>query len=111
MKPWLSIVGIGDDGLSGLSAKAIEVINQSEIVVAGERHLSFLTNSQAEKISWDSPLNKTIELIKNKQGRQVTVLATGNPLWFGIVFNIVKASSNRRSEHYSASIHFFIGSR
>ena len=90
MKPWLSIVGIGDDGLSGLSAKAVEVINQSEIVVGGERHLAFLTNSQAEKISWDSPLNKTIEVIKNKRGRQVTILATGNPLWFGIGSTLLK---------------------
>ena len=90
MKKWLSIIGIGDDGLNGLSAKALEVINQSEIIIGGTRHLALIPNSESEKIPWGSPLSTTIEHIKAKRGNPVTVLATGNPLWFGIGSTLLK---------------------
>ena len=90
MKKWLSIVGIGDDGLSGLSANALEVINQSEFIFGGKRHLALLPDSKVKKITWGSPLTASIELIKSKRNNRVTVLATGNPLWYGIGSTLLK---------------------
>ena len=40
MKPWLAIVGIGEDGLAGLNAAARTLVDTAEILVGGERHLA-----------------------------------------------------------------------
>jgi precorrin-6Y C5,15-methyltransferase (decarboxylating) len=37
---WLSIVGIGEDGIDGLSATARGLIEAAEIVFGGRRHLT-----------------------------------------------------------------------
>ncbi|NIR59294.1 MAG: cobalamin biosynthesis bifunctional protein CbiET, partial [Gammaproteobacteria bacterium] len=42
MTAWLSVVGIGDDGLEGLSPAARAAIDQAEVLVGGRRHLAML---------------------------------------------------------------------
>lgn len=37
--PWLSVIGIGEDGVEGLSSLARQIIAQAETVIGGERHL------------------------------------------------------------------------
>lgn len=54
---WLAIVGIGEDGLPGLSAIARSLVDRAEIIVGGDRHLAMLpSNDQRQKITWASPL-------------------------------------------------------
>ena len=53
---WLSIVGIGEDGVDGLSAAARELIGGAEIVFGGRRHLALaapLIRGAAR--AWPSP--------------------------------------------------------
>ena len=38
--PWLTIVGIGEDGIEGLSPAAQQAIAQAELLVGGARHLA-----------------------------------------------------------------------
>ena len=38
MSPWLTVVGIGDDGLAGLSPAARALVETAELLVGGERH-------------------------------------------------------------------------
>ena len=42
MEKWLSVVGIGEDGLSGLSAIARVQLDRAQVVVGGARHLAML---------------------------------------------------------------------
>lgn len=81
--PWLSIVGIGDDGLDGLSPVARSVLDAAEIVFGGKRHLAMLDDGSQELIEWQSPFADTIETLLEYRGHTVAVLASGNPLWFG----------------------------
>jgi precorrin-6Y C5,15-methyltransferase (decarboxylating) len=82
---WLSIIGIGEDGLPGLSAIAQSLLAQANIIVGGDRHLSMLPpNDQREKILWASPIINTVEEIINRRGQAVCVLASGDPLCYGI---------------------------
>ncbi|MGD8481012.1 MAG: cobalamin biosynthesis bifunctional protein CbiET, partial [Methyloceanibacter sp.] len=39
LQRWLSIVGIGEDGIDGLGSGARELIESAEIVFGGVRHL------------------------------------------------------------------------
>jgi precorrin-6Y C5,15-methyltransferase (decarboxylating) len=82
--PWLSVIGIGYDGLDGLSPVARALIDGAELLIGGERHLAMVPSGDCKRMNWTSPLSETIEEIKRRRGRPVVVLATGDPLWFGI---------------------------
>jgi precorrin-6Y C5,15-methyltransferase (decarboxylating) len=84
MKPWLAIVGIGEDGLTGLSAAARTLVETAETLVGGERHLAMVPSGAAERLVWQRPLTDTIGAIAARRGRRVTVLASGDPLWYGV---------------------------
>ena len=54
---WLSVVGIGEDGLSGLSSIARFLVDRAQVVVGGARHLAMLpTDDTREQLLWTSPL-------------------------------------------------------
>ncbi len=88
MKRWLSIVGIGEDGLAGLAPAARTLVDTAEILVGGARHLAMVpesvAESGAERLVWDRPIERTIEAIAARRGKRVTVLASGDPLWHGV---------------------------
>ncbi len=82
---WLSIVGIGEDGLEGLSAIALSVIQQAKVIVGGDRHLAMLpSDDQREKIIWASPITTSVEEIIKRRGESICVLASGDPMCYGI---------------------------
>ncbi len=85
MKKWLSIVGIGEDGLQGLSAIARSLIDQAEVIVGGDRHLAMLPpNDQREKLTWASPISASVEEIIRRRNQSICVLASGDPICYGI---------------------------
>jgi precorrin-6B C5,15-methyltransferase / cobalt-precorrin-6B C5,C15-methyltransferase len=84
MSRWLSVVGIGEDGIAGLSLAARTLIETAETLVGGARHLAMAPASAAERVNWRRPLADTITDIAARRGRRVTVLATGDPLWYGV---------------------------
>jgi precorrin-6Y C5,15-methyltransferase (decarboxylating) len=84
MKPWLSVIGIGEDGLTGLSAVARTLVETAETLVGGARHLAMVPQGSAEPLLWQRPLTDTLAAIAARRGRRVTVLASGDPLWYGV---------------------------
>jgi len=82
---WLSIVGIGEDGIAGLSAAACGLIGAAEIVYGGRRHLSLaapLIRGAARP--WPSPFDGAGDEVLRHRGRQVCVLASGDPFHYGV---------------------------
>lgn len=82
---WLSIVGIGEDGIAGLGEHARALVAGAELVFGGARHLELagaLIKGEAQK--WSSPLAASLEAIVAARGRRVCVLASGDPFLFGI---------------------------
>ena len=85
MQKWLSIVGIGEDGLSGVSPIARALIDHAEVLVGGTRHLAMLPPDDArEKLTWTSPIATSIEAIIRRRGQPTCVLASGDPMCYGI---------------------------
>ena len=84
MKPWLAVIGIGEDGHAGLSAAARALVETAETLVGGERHLAMVPPGSAERLVWQRPLTDTIGAIATRRGRRVAVLASGDPLWYGV---------------------------
>ena len=81
---WLTVIGIGEDGLTGLNAVARSLIDSAEILVGGDRHLAMLPDDQRSRLVWGSPIEETIQQILSYRGKSVCILASGDPMWFGI---------------------------
>jgi precorrin-6B C5,15-methyltransferase / cobalt-precorrin-6B C5,C15-methyltransferase len=81
---WLSLVGIGEDGLDGLSPAARRLLAQAELVVGGARHLALAGPLGCETLAWPSPLTDAFPEILARRGRPVVVLASGDPFFYGI---------------------------
>ncbi|KKC41417.1 precorrin-6Y methyltransferase [Devosia epidermidihirudinis] len=82
---WLSIVGIGEDGLAGIGQAATDAIANAEIVFGGARHLELAAAAiTGEQRLWLSPFSASIEAVIAERGRKVCVLASGDPFNFGV---------------------------
>jgi precorrin-6B C5,15-methyltransferase / cobalt-precorrin-6B C5,C15-methyltransferase len=89
-KPWLSIIGIDLSGWSGLSPAARAVITDADLIVGGARHLDMVPASAARRLQWKSPLSETISLIEAARCQNVVVIATGDPLDYGIGVTLLR---------------------
>ena len=82
--PWLHVVGIGEDGMDGLSPAARAVVEAAELIVGGERHHRLSGAVGAERATWPHPFDALIDLLRSSRGKRVVVLATGDPLWYSV---------------------------
>ena len=90
MSVWLNIIGVGEDGIEALPRALQTLIEHAELIVGGERHLAMAPHARAEKKSWASPLSLTLDDIWSRRGKPVVVLATGDPMHFGIGVALAK---------------------
>ncbi len=81
---WLHIVGIGEDGLDGLTPATRTVVEAAEVIIGGDRHHLLSDKITADRVSWPSPFDALIETLLSHKGKRVVVLATGDPLWFSV---------------------------
>ncbi len=88
---WLHIVGIGEDGLDGLTPATRTLVEAAEVIVGGDRHHVLSDRVTAERLAWPSPFDALIDTLKSHRGRRVVVLATGDPLWFSVGARIGRA--------------------
>jgi precorrin-6B C5,15-methyltransferase / cobalt-precorrin-6B C5,C15-methyltransferase len=95
-KHWLSVVGIGDDGLTGLSPIARSLLDQATIIFGGKRHLAMLpTTDSRTQLAWQTPFRESIEQIITYRGQRVCVLASGDPLCYGVGSGLHQALVDR----------------
>ncbi|MEL6643572.1 MAG: precorrin-6y C5,15-methyltransferase (decarboxylating) subunit CbiE [Pseudomonadota bacterium] len=81
--PWLTIVGLGEDGPQGLSPASQSAIDQAEVVFGAARHIALLGDVSAETQVWPVPFADGLPLLDERAGQRVAVLASGDPFWFG----------------------------
>lgn len=81
---WLSVIGIGEDGMDGLSSRSRAVLESAEIIIGGDRHHRLSNTVTAERLAWPSPFDAMIETIRSFKGRRLVVLVTGDPLWYSV---------------------------
>lgn len=79
-EPWLSIIGIGEDGLHGLGDGSRSALAQAQHVFGGARHLA-LAGVGSRGREWPLPFDVTPVLAL--RGQPVAVLASGDPFCFG----------------------------
>jgi precorrin-6Y C5,15-methyltransferase (decarboxylating) len=93
---WLSIVGLGEDGVDGLNATARGLIGAAEIVFGGRRHLSLAAPFiRGAARPWPSPFDGAAEDVLQYRGRQICVLASGDPFHYGVGAVLARAIDPR----------------
>jgi precorrin-6Y C5,15-methyltransferase (decarboxylating) len=83
-RPWLSLVGIGEDGLDGLTSAARAALGAATLVVGGTRHLELAAPLSAQTMKWPSPIEDAIPALVARRGQPTCVLASGDPFFFGV---------------------------
>lgn len=78
--PWLTIIGLGEDGLAGLTDASRDALAGAEIVFGGPRHLA-LAKVGARGRAWPVPFD--VAAVLAEKGSKVAVLASGDPFWYG----------------------------
>jgi precorrin-6B C5,15-methyltransferase / cobalt-precorrin-6B C5,C15-methyltransferase len=86
---WLSIIGIGESGLAALSPLAREFVDRATLIIGGKRHLAMLDSSQTS-MAWESPIESSIKSILTYRGTPVCILASGDPLCYGIGVTLLR---------------------
>lgn len=79
-EPWLSIIGLGEDGLAGLSGASRAALDGAEIVFGAPRHLE-LAQAGEKGQAWPVPFD--LSPLLARRGARVAMLVSGDPFWFG----------------------------
>lgn len=81
----ISVIGIGADGWDGLGRAARETIGAAEVLFGSARQLELVPETPAVRQAWPSPLLPALRgLIEQHAGRRICVLASGDPMFYGI---------------------------
>jgi precorrin-6B C5,15-methyltransferase / cobalt-precorrin-6B C5,C15-methyltransferase len=82
----VTVAGIGADGWPGLSPLARDAIGQAGVIIGGARHLALLPATvSGQRVPLPSPLLPVLpELIASHEGQALVVLASGDPMFYGI---------------------------
>jgi precorrin-6Y C5,15-methyltransferase (decarboxylating) len=81
--PWLTIIGLGEDGAAGLSPSANAALAQAELVTGASRHLALLPDLKGAVEPWPVPFDDGISRLLAQRGKRVAMLVSGDPFWFG----------------------------
>ncbi|MBU2254942.1 MAG: precorrin-6y C5,15-methyltransferase (decarboxylating) subunit CbiE [Gammaproteobacteria bacterium] len=83
MTAWLTLVGIGEDGYAGLGEAARLALSEAQCIVGGARQLALLpADLPGQHELWPSPFS--LEPVLARRGTSVCVLASGDPLFYGV---------------------------
>ena len=83
MAPWLTVIGIGEDGFSGLGKQARRALLAATRVFGSPRQLALLPRCiGGERLPWPHPFS--LEPVLALQGEPVCVLASGDPMFYGV---------------------------
>jgi precorrin-6B C5,15-methyltransferase / cobalt-precorrin-6B C5,C15-methyltransferase len=89
MTPWLTIVGIGEDGWEGLSVRARVAIERAENIIGSTRTLAMLPATKAKQHEWPQPFSAVIDHVTPMRGQRTVMLATGDPMNYGAARKIL----------------------
>lgn len=81
--PWLTIIGLGEDGLEGLPPASQVALKAADVLAGSARHLALLPHLAAERLAWPKPFADGIPRLLALRGRRVVMLVSGDPFWFG----------------------------
>jgi len=95
----IHIVGIGEDGLDGLTSVARWLVEQADLLIGENHTLDKVPPSKAERIVVGTNLEEAVRRIAElPEGKRAVVLATGDPLFYGVARYLCNRLGKERFE-------------
>ncbi len=91
----INIIGLGPGNLDYITKKGENLISTSDVLIGGKRNLESIKNFEGEKIVLDSNLREILEYINNNKEKQISIIASGDPLIYGIGRYLSKNIDNK----------------
>lgn len=85
----LTVVGMGPAGLSLMTPAAQEAVAAAEALVGGARHLQQFADFCGERFVLGANITQLLTWIAARQSKNIVVLASGDPLFYGIGTRLV----------------------
>ena len=83
--PKIYVVGVGGDGLAGLTSRARDLVAGCDLLVGSDGALRLLPEVNAERVRIGSDLGEVTEKLRaNFAKKRIVVVATGDPLFYGV---------------------------
>jgi precorrin-6Y C5,15-methyltransferase (decarboxylating) len=80
----IHIIGMGDDGLEGITSTARKIVEQADLVLGAESALARIPPGKGERLIVSTNLDEAVERISQAGGKRLVVLASGDPLFYGV---------------------------
>src|SRR5476649_2532664 len=101
MSPWLTVVGIGEEGYKGLGKSARRALLQAQQVFGGPRQLDLLPPCiGAKRKAWPSPFS--LSPVLEQRGKPICVLASGDPMLFGVGASLARVVATDEMQVFPA---------
>lgn len=85
MTPWLTLIGIGEDGVPNLGQDARAALDSARVLVGGARHLAMVPERPGvERLAWASPFSQSLADLDARRGTPVCLLTTADPMMYGV---------------------------
>jgi precorrin-6B C5,15-methyltransferase / cobalt-precorrin-6B C5,C15-methyltransferase len=79
------IIGVGNDGLASLTARARDLLQSADLVLGSDHALDRIGELRAERYRMGSDLQEAVRTVEGNLGRKRMVLvASGDPLFYGV---------------------------
>jgi precorrin-6Y C5,15-methyltransferase (decarboxylating) len=92
----VAVLGVGAAGLSTLSGRARELLASATFLAGGRRHLELAGHDHAETFTIANNVDDLIDRLRRRtEEEHCVVLATGDPLFFGIGHALEQALGRR----------------
>ncbi|MBL0385812.1 precorrin-6y C5,15-methyltransferase (decarboxylating) subunit CbiE [Tumebacillus sp. ITR2] len=80
----IHVIGIGDDGAAGLFPAQRELVEKAGLLIGGARHLRFFPEFAGETYIITGKLTELVDVLHEKRAQNIVVLASGDPMFYGI---------------------------
>ncbi len=79
------ILGVGSDGLKGLTGRARDLLQSAELVLGSESTLACLPELKAQRLPLGTDLHEVVAALEGNLGqKRMVVVASGDPLFYGV---------------------------
>ncbi|MDX7991520.1 cobalt-precorrin-7 (C(5))-methyltransferase [Xenorhabdus littoralis] len=80
----ITVVGIGPGSTANQTLAALDAVKQAEVLVGGTRHLTEFPDFSGETRRVNADVDGLMLWLEQNQHREIVVLASGDPLFYGI---------------------------
>jgi precorrin-6Y C5,15-methyltransferase (decarboxylating) len=85
IEPKIHVIGVGNDGLAGLTARARDLLTSADLILGSDNTLNLLEGLPGQRQAVGPDLQEAVRVLEEDLGRKrLVVAAGGDPLFYGV---------------------------